>query len=201
MLLPFVTRNVVHVSGAELSTVLKFKKMFVPQQVYTPRLQLALDNYPCGSLILVVNPCLAGLEDRGYAAISGDATAATATAPGAHSAQQALEALQAVAGLSSGTSPPLSAGVEIGETGLCRPRAKVPLASEGAIAPALRPHYELSADGQELVYQPSFRVCAGLDPLARAYLCLWKGQNRFNIMVADEESKALEIILEGAGLR
>jgi hypothetical protein len=210
-LLPYMARQVVHVSGAELVTVLKFKGQFVPKTVYSPRLQLALENFACGSLLLVLNPALGGLEGRGYAAVTGEAPPAPAAQPEAGaaaaaaavgpSAQQVAAAQLAVASQSNGTHPPLSAAVALAEDGACSPLARVPLASEGAIAPALRPHYALSPEGTHLVFQPSFRVCAGLDPMAKAYLCLWKGSQRFNLMVDTDEAKGLSIILEGCGFR
>jgi len=68
------------------------------------------------------------------------------------------------------------------------PRARVPLASAGTIAPALRAHYALAADGAALAYAPTVRVCAGPDPLARAALCMWKGKTRFNVMLHTDEA-------------
>ena len=106
-----------------------------------------------------------------------------------------------MAAQSNGTRPPLAASVALAEDGACAPLARIPLAHEGAIAPALRPHYAPSPDGTHLEFQPSFRVCAGMDPLARAYLCLWKGNQRYNIMVDTDEAAALGIILQGAGFK
>ena len=190
-LLPFMTRQVIHVSGPEMANALRFKGQFVPQNVYSPRFQLALESVGYGSLLIMINPALNGLEDRGWTSTSfGKAPGAPTSPP---STASALEAL-------GEACPPLASSLDFDAgAGTITPKPRIPASQGGLIAPSLRPHYALDHTTQLLNFSPSLRICAGADPLARAYICMWKGKNRFNIMVDTEESKEVELILRGGG--
>ena len=186
-LLPYMTRQVAHVSGPEFVHILRYRGQFVYANAFTPRLQLMYAALGAGSFLVVLNPALGGFEGRGWGG-EGAPTQAQAAA-----ALVELAALPGAAGY-----PALAAAVDVAPDGSCVPKQRVTAAGAGAIAPALRPHYAAQPDGS-LVYQPGERVFAGTDPAARLYLCMWKGLHRINLMVDSEEGKTLTQLLVTGG--
>jgi 16S rRNA C967 or C1407 C5-methylase (RsmB/RsmF family) len=186
-LLPYMTRQVAHVSGPEFVHILRYRGQFVHANAFTPRLQLVFAALGTGSFLVILNPALGGFEDRGW---SGEG------APTAAQAAAALAALAAQPGAAG--VPTLAQAVDIAPDGSCVPKERVPAAGASAIAPALRPHYAGQPDGSFL-YQPGERVFAGTDPVARLYSCMWKGVHRINLMVDADEGKSLNQLLCTAG--
>jgi hypothetical protein len=202
---PYMTRQVVFASCLEVAQVLRFRGQFVAADVYPPRLRRCFEAVDVGSFALVAHPALDGAEDLS----AGVLPPRELTPPGFAWAGEALElapalpspfaaALTAAAAASSGAPAPAPAQM------LLRPRTRVPLRFESAIAPALRAHYALEAGAAEptLLLSPSLRVWQGAGgPLSRVAMCCWKGKNKYNLMVHTLEAAGLVQALCSAGYR
>jgi 16S rRNA C967 or C1407 C5-methylase (RsmB/RsmF family) len=195
-LLPYMTRQVAHVSGPEFVHILRYRGQFVHAHAFTPRLQLVFAALGTGSFMVVLNPALGGFEARGGGGAGGDSGGGGGVEP--PTAAQAAALLAALAAEPGADGrPPLAHAVDVAPDGSFVPKARVPAAAAAAIAPALRLHYVAQPDGS-LAFQPGERVFAGADPAARLYACMWKGLHRINLMVDSEEGKTLSQLLVAA---
>jgi uncharacterized membrane protein len=190
-LLPYMTRAILHVTGQEMLALLRFRGQFVSSSVFSPRIHAALTLAPQGSLVCVVNPALDGLEGTCEGAAEEAAAACLAALRLASSSIGSLR-----------LAPPAGTYEHADADGACVPRTRVDASSINAIAPALLSHYVPAKDGSsDVIFTPGERAFPGTNPLARAFLCLWKGRQKLNLMVDTEEGKAVEALLLDAGYK
>jgi hypothetical protein len=185
-LLPYMSRQIVYLSGAEICSLLKFRGQFVPDAVFPARVRKVFNTVGLGSFVAVLHPSLDGCEEK-------DEVFPAPVKAGA---------------------VPLTDAVAVDEAaGTATPRRTVPMASAGAIPPCLRAHYtpseaELAATAKagrpapdHLQLSAGLRVWTGSEPLSRVALCLWKGKARYNVMVHGDEVKGLIELLQQAGYK
>lgn len=171
LLAPWMSRQIVHVSGNELVTLLKFRGQFVTIDTFTPRLQAALKAVKMGSFAVIVNPAIDGHESA--TTITGKAGDSTST-----------------------EMPDWVHTVNVDNEGSCAPREVVPIAYEAAIAPILKQHYV--QEGDNLVFRPSQRIFPGDNPISRVFLSMWKGRHKYNLMINAPDTKGLVELLKAA---
>jgi len=159
--LPFLSRAVIYVSGAELYTVLRFRGQNVPPATWGPRLHAAMERQPVGCFLLVLAP---SLDER-----TAFAPEVAALAPEARPAYPEPAA-----------APGFHAVLELEEDGaVARPRARLPPAAQAAIPPPLRVHYAPAPDASgDLIFAPALRSWTGACPLSRMVVSVWKGRGR-----------------------
>jgi 16S rRNA C967 or C1407 C5-methylase (RsmB/RsmF family) len=210
LLAPFMTRQIVHASGAEIVQVLRFRGQYILPHVYSRRLQAAVASVACGSFVLVYNAALDGHEDDEL-----PYPAAPAAAGGAGGAVKPIFAV--------GTTVAADArGVQL------LPAAHVRVADAAAVPAPLRAHYTVTAsDGSVMsleeaaarlakpgdpapagvtgdtraAFTPALRVWTGSDPLNRAIVCMWRGKARFNVMMNGTEIAHCDELLKARGYK
>ena len=193
-LFPFLTRQVVYVSGREFLHILQYSGQFVPSNVFTSRIQYAFNELNYGSFVIALNPNLDGLEND--------------------TDEKYKQILTTIFDLS--TYGDLSY-----YDGSCKPRSTINLKDAGLIPPILRSHYVLSngqgtahdvvnhpsqysspsssSSSSVLNYKPKIQVWTGDQPNSHIIVTLWKGITKYNIMAQNAEIGTLTSLLHAAG--